>query len=87
MTRWGFDAELPQHELVTLGTFEKHSEYLIARGLLESAGIECFGRDEHSTRINSGAAVTALQVRKSDAEDAAAILDAPAPTDGFTAQE
>ena len=55
MTRWNFDAGPPQEELVTIRRFDKQSEYLIARGLLESAGIECFGRDEHSTRISSEA--------------------------------
>ncbi len=82
MTRWSFDVEPPKEELVTIRTFDQHSEYLIARGLLESAGIECFGRDENAMRISSGThrgigdSGNALQVRKSDADDALAILDA-----------
>jgi hypothetical protein len=92
MTRWSFDTEPPQEELITIRTFNGQSEYLIARGLLESAGIECFGRDEHSTRISSGAHMgigahgTALQVRKSDAVDALAILDARFE-EGFIVEE
>ena len=92
MTRWSFDTEPPPDELITIRTFDKQSEYLIARGLLESAGIECFGRDEHSTRISSGAHIgmgaqgTALQVRKSDAQDALAILGARFE-EGFIVEE
>ncbi len=93
MTRWAFDTEPPADELVTIRTFDQHSEYLIARGLLESSGIECFARDEHSTRISSGthkdigAQGTALQVRKSDAADAIAILDAPPFEDGSIVED
>lgn len=92
MTRWSFDAEPAQEELVTIRTFEQQSEYLIARGLLASAGIECFGGDEYSMRISSGAHMgigahgTALQVRKSDAADALAILDARFE-EGFIVEE
>ena len=92
MTRWSFDTDPPQEELITIRTFDKQSEYLIALGLLESAGIECFGRDEHSTRISSGTHIgmgaqgTALQVRKSDAQDALAILDARFE-EGFIVEE
>jgi len=92
MTQWAFDSEQPD-ELVTIRTFESHAEFLLARGLLESAGIECFSRDEHAMRISSGTHKslsgegTALQVRKSDAEDARAILDAPPFEDGFVVEE
>jgi hypothetical protein len=92
MTRWAFDSE-QDDELVTIRTFEQHSEFLLARGLLESAGIECFSRDEHAMRISSGThrslsgQGTALQVRKSDAEDAIAMLDAPPFEEGFVVEE
>ena len=92
MTRWAFDSEQPD-ELVTIRTFENHAEFLLARGLLESAGIECFSRDEHTMRISSAmhrslaGHGTALQVRKRDAEDAIAILDAPPFEEGFVVEE
>ena len=92
MTRWSFDTEPPQEELITIRTFNSQSEYSVARGLLESAGIECFGRDEHSSRISSGthmgtgAQGASLQVRQSDAEDALAILDARFE-EGFVVEE
>ncbi len=82
MTRWSFEPD-PELELVTIRVFDKHAEYAIARSLLESAGIECFSENEHAHRMSGGAhrslgmEGTALRVRKSDAEDATAILDAP----------
>jgi hypothetical protein len=93
MTRWAFDSGLPQDELVTIRTFDQHSEYLVARALLESAGIECFSRDEHSSRLtagthrNIGTHGNALQVRQSDAADAIALLDAPPFEDGFIVED
>lgn len=82
MTRWSFDPD-PEQELVTIRVFEKQAEYAIARTLLESAGIECFSENEHAHRLMTGAHRalgvdgTMLRVRKSDANDAIAILDAP----------
>ncbi len=93
MTRWSFEPEPPADELVTIRVFASHAEYLLARALLESADIECFARDEHAMRISSGlhrsgaAEGTALQVRKSDAEDALAILDAPPLDENYLIEE
>ncbi len=79
MTRWAFEAGPPPDELTTIRVFANQTELLIARSALESAGIECFAREEHGMRIdNLGPAIgMALQVRSCDAEDARAILDAP----------
>jgi hypothetical protein len=83
MTRWSFDPPLPEEELVTVRIFKSEAEYSVARSALESAGIECFSTDKHATNIHTHlnrpgvAGSIALQVRKADAEDALAILDAP----------
>ncbi len=88
MTRWSFE---PEEELVTVRVFASQSEFLLARAALESADIECFARDEHATRITSGLhkgeAGYALQVRKSDADDARAILDAPPLDESYVIEE
>lgn len=93
MTRWSFESEPPPDELVTIRVFEKQEEYMVARSLLESAEIECFWQGEHGHFIdpsmNKGAGVSgvALQVRKSDAEDALAILDAPPLDENYVVED
>lgn len=94
MTRWSFDPEPPPDDaLVTIRVFEKQSEYAFAKSLLESAGIECFARDEHTARIAGpyhallGGNGTVLQVRKNDAEDALAILNAPPLDENYGIEE
>ncbi len=90
MTRWSFE---PEEELVTVRVFASQSEFLLARAALESADIECFARDEHAMRISGGlhrsgaAEGFALQVRKTDAEDARAILDAPPLDESYIIEE
>jgi hypothetical protein len=92
MTHWSFDPD-PEFELVTIRVFDKQSEYAFARSLLESAGIECFAVNEHAHRIVAGAHRalgvdgTVLRVRKSDAEDAIAILDAPPLDENYIIEE
>jgi Putative prokaryotic signal transducing protein len=73
------------HEpLVTVATFFNEYEFLLARGRLESADIECFALDENMLRIAGWHSHILggikLQVRESDARDAIAILQATAPT-------
>ncbi len=71
----------PEDEkLVTIATFHNYAEFLLARSRLESEGIECFSRNEHTAR-NAGDLAGALgvqhielQVREADAEDALAML-------------
>ena len=70
--------------LITVATFSTELEYLLARTRLESAGIECFLRDENMVRIAGWHSHILggikLQVRESDAQDALAILQETAPT-------
>jgi Putative prokaryotic signal transducing protein len=70
--------------LTTIATFFNEYEFLLARGRLESAGIECFALDENMLRIAGWHSHILggikLQVRDSEAQDALAILDATAPT-------
>ncbi len=67
-------------QLVTVATFDSHAEFLLARSRLESAGIECYSRNEHTARITGhftgvfGMHQIELQVRAADAEDAAGML-------------
>ena len=67
-------------QLVTLRQFGEMSEALLAKGFLESAGIEVFLADANITRmewpISRG---MRLQVNVEDAEAAAALLDQVAP--------
>jgi hypothetical protein len=69
-------------ELVTIRQFGNMSEALLAKGCLESAGIECFLADANITRlewpISRG---MRLQVGPDDAETAIAVLDQSATGD------
>ena len=74
-------------KLVTVARFGNDAEFLLARGRLESAGIECFGRNEHALRLTGhihgffGDHYIELQVREADAEDARAMLESESPLD------
>jgi hypothetical protein len=74
----------PPHtpELVTIRRFGNMSEALLAKGCLESAGIECFLADTNITRlewpISRG---MRLQVSPNDAETAIAFLNQSATGD------
>lgn len=78
---------------MTVRVFASQAEFLLARSALESADIECFAKDEHAMRISSGMHRygaehgTALQVRKRDAEDALAILNAPPLDENYIIEE
>ena len=71
--------------LVTIARFDNDAEFLLARSRLDSAGIECFGRNEHALRLTGhvhgffGAHCIELQVRESDAEEALAMLESESP--------
>jgi hypothetical protein len=69
-------------ELVTIRRFGNMSEALLAKGCLESAGIECFLADTNITRlewpISRG---MRLQVSPNDAETAIAFLNQSATGD------
>ena len=69
----------PVSELVTIRQFGNMSEALLAKGCLESAGIECFLADMNVTRlewpISRG---MRLQVSLEDAETAIELLESAA---------
>ena len=78
----GHDADHPEthDQLVTIRQFGDMAEALLAKGCLESAGIECFLTDANIARmewpISRG---MRLQVNADDAKAAAALLEQLAP--------
>ena len=80
----------PQRErggLTTLQVFNEITKALVAKSMLESAGIECLLSHENITRMEGLSATGGikLEVRKEDAEAAIALLEAEIP-DKFTVQ-
>jgi hypothetical protein len=73
--------ELELRELVTIRQFRDLPEALLAKGSLESAGIECFLADENLVRldwfISNFIGGIKLNVRVADVENARQILDEP----------
>jgi len=73
--------ELELRELVTIRQFRDLPEALLAKGSLESAGIECFLADENLVRldwfISNFIGGIKLKVRAADAQNAQKILDEP----------
>jgi hypothetical protein len=73
--------ELELRNLVTIRQFRDLPEALLAKGSLESAGIECFLADENLVRldwfISNFIGGIKLRVRPQDAENAQKILDEP----------
>ena len=68
------------NELVTVGRFSTLPEMDMARGLLESEGIDCLAPEEHLVAATGGLYGQAvgwlrLQVRQEDAERAVALLE------------
>ena len=61
-------------EVVTVGDFTQPLEAEMARGRLESAGIEVFLAGENARILEPGLASLRLQVAAKDAADARAIL-------------
>jgi hypothetical protein len=78
--------ELEFRELVTVRKFRDLPEALLAKGCLESAGIECVLVDDNMVRLDwfwsNLMGGIKLQVNREDAETAAGILDQPIP-EGF----
>jgi len=77
------DAELP--ELTTVRTFNASGEALLAKGLLESGGIECYLSDEDNSVLDPDGLgfvrEIRLRVRPEDAEAAREVLNQPLPED------
>ena len=73
--------ELQVRELVTIRQFRDLPEALLAKGSLESAGIECFLADENLVRldwfISNFIGGIKLKVRASDVANAEKLLDEP----------
>jgi hypothetical protein len=73
--------EMEMRELVTIRQFRDLPEALLAKGSLESAGIECFLADENLVRldwfISNFIGGIKLNVRAVDAENAQKLLDEP----------
>ncbi len=73
--------ELEMRELVTIRQFRDLPEALLAKGSLESAGIECFLADENLVRldwfISNFIGGIKLNVRSVDAANAQQLLDEP----------
>jgi hypothetical protein len=68
------------NELVTIGRFSTLPEMDMARGLLQSEGIDCLAPEEHLVAASGGIYGMAvgwlrLQVRQQDAERAKALLE------------
>lgn len=77
----GWD-EIQPRDLVTIRKFLAAPEAMIAKGLLESAGIECFVMDDNTARMYVSNAVgggVRLQVNRTDAKMALEILEQPTP--------
>jgi hypothetical protein len=72
-------------ELTTVRTFNASGEALLARGLLESGGIECYLSDENNAVLDLDGfgfvREIRLQVRPEDAEAALEVLNQPMTTD------
>jgi hypothetical protein len=75
--------ELDLQQLVTIRQFRDLPEALLAKGCLESAGIECFLRDDNLVRldwfISNFVGGIKLCVRQEDVEKAETILNDPIP--------
>jgi len=73
--------QLEMRELVTIRQFRDLPEALLAKGSLESAGIECFLADDNLVRldwfISNFIGGIKLKVRDADAENAQNLLDEP----------
>ena len=73
--------EMEVRELVTIRQFRDLPEALLAKGSLESAGIECFLADENLVRldwfISNFIGGIKLNVRAADAANAQKLLDEP----------
>ena len=62
-------------QFVTVGKFIEAIDAQMAKGLLESAGIECFLHGENANSLLGAAFRARLQVHKHDEEAARQILD------------
>jgi hypothetical protein len=75
------DLEDSSSELVAVAQFGSEQEFLLARGLLAAAGIECFCSNLNFSRMtgiyNGMAGGITVRVRREELADARAILNDP----------
>ncbi len=75
--------EVTSQRLVTVRRYRDVSEAIVARSVLESAGIFCFLRDENLVRldwqVSNFIGGLSLQVRPEDSEEAIQLLTQPVP--------
>ncbi len=75
--------EMPLRKLVTIRQFRDLPEALLAKGFIESAGIECFLADENIVRmdwfISNFVGGIKLQVKPEDVDATLEVLDQPIP--------
>ena len=69
----------PPEGLVTVGRFESPVEAQLAKGALESAGVESFLVGENANNLIQSAFRVRLQVRTEDEEAARELMDQPIP--------
>ena len=81
----GTSEEIGWEDLVVVKQFRDLPEALLAKGSLESAGIECFFADDNMVRmdwfISNLVGGVKLCVRPEDADAAVELLDQPIPAD------
>ena len=70
---------MPPEGLVTVGRFESPVEAQLAKGALESAGVESFLVGENANNLMQSAFRVRLQVRTEDEEAARELMDQPIP--------
>ena len=72
-----------RRELITIRKFRDLPEAILAKGLLESSGLECYLADDNMVRmdwfISNFVGGVKLQVKPEDGEAANAILEQPIP--------
>ena len=68
----------PPEGMVTVGRFESPVEAQLAKGMLESAGVECFWRGRTPNNLIQSAFRVRLQVREEDEKAASELLAQPA---------
>jgi hypothetical protein len=71
----------PPEGMVTVGRFESPIEAQMARGMLESAGIECLLSGENVNNLMQAAFRVSLQVQEDDEAAARELLARPAGGD------
>jgi len=77
----------PPEGLVTIGRFESTVEAQLAKGALESAGVESFLVGENANNLMQSAFRVRLQVRTEDEEAARELMDQPIPDEMGDGQE